>query len=125
MMLFAWADAVVTLPSRIGQPAVKMTGAGSGKLETMERLNRCRFEFMSETPLYTEAVVTHKQSSIVDDGGSLIALTPDDILTLKLLRDSYQNGWHFRNTESNRGGRRDTNSELTLETLNRILKQVG
>jgi hypothetical protein len=55
---------------------------------------------------------------------TFVSLTPDDILTLKLLRDSYRNGWHFRNTEG-RGGRRNAESENILETLERILKQVG
>ena len=61
-----------------------------------------------------------------DEKSKAIILTPDDILTLKLLMDSYRTGWHFRNTEGGTGWHfRNTDSERILETLERILKQVG
>ena len=50
-----------------------------------------------------------------------IYLTPDDILTLKLLRDWYV-GERLRYPDEKH---RPLNTELTLETLERILKQAG
>lgn len=47
-----------------------------------------------------------------------VVLTPDDILELKLLRDEYKQ-WIFERRRS-----RCASSEKTLETLERILKQV-
>ncbi len=67
------------------------------------------------------------QLEVLDKGGRAVALTPDDILTLQLLRDSCRTGFHFRNTErarDGRNGRRNSDAELLLETLERILKQV-
>jgi hypothetical protein len=49
-------------------------------------------------------------------GGRPVVLSPDDILTLKLLRDNYK--------EYNLGNYRTTESDRVLETLERILKQV-
>lgn len=50
--------------------------------------------------------------------GVEVVLTPDDILELKLLRDEYKQ-WIFERHRS-----RCASSEKTLETLERILKQV-
>jgi hypothetical protein len=51
---------------------------------------------------------------------TFVSLTPDDILTLKLLRDEYRKWFIKRDLK-----RRDVDTERTLETLERILKQVG
>jgi hypothetical protein len=51
---------------------------------------------------------------------TFVSLTPDDILTLKLLRDEYRTWFWKRDIK-----RRDVDTERTLETLERILKQVG
>jgi hypothetical protein len=48
-------------------------------------------------------------------------LTPDDILTLKLLRDE----WRRERSSTNTNKRRDVELDRCLETLERILKQVG
>jgi hypothetical protein len=64
-------------------------------------------------------VISEKPYGTYLDGGKPVILTPDDILTLKLLRDDQRKYWHNGN-----GRRRDVELEQLLETLERILKQV-
>ncbi len=52
------------------------------------------------------------------DGTKYALLTPDDILTLRLLRDDYQSSVADCKHRSHRY------FEIALDTLNRILKQV-
>jgi hypothetical protein len=52
---------------------------------------------------------------------TFVTLTPDDILTLKLLRDEWRRERMTHNTDK----RRDVSLDRCLETLERILKQVG
>jgi hypothetical protein len=52
---------------------------------------------------------------------TFVSLTPDDILTLKLLRD----GWRQERASTNTNKRRNVELDRCLETLERILKQVG
>lgn len=52
------------------------------------------------------------------NGAHYAILTPDDILTLKLLRDAYLMEVQGNHARSQRG------YETTLETLERILKQI-
>jgi hypothetical protein len=51
----------------------------------------------------------------------MVLLAPDDILTLKLLRDWYA-GERLRYPDEKH---RPLHTEITLETLERIFKQVG
>ncbi len=75
-----------------------------------ERFN----EFMS-------TYISDKQQSLLNEGGSLAVLTPDDILTLRLL----QTNWIRIRMSKNTDKRLDYDFDKALETLNRILKQVG
>ena len=52
---------------------------------------------------------------------TFVSLTSDDILTLKLLRDGYAKELF----ENRYRIRENPNARLALETLERILKQVG
>ncbi len=61
--------------------------------------------------------VTEGTEKLYYDGGKLIALTPDDILTLRLLRDELSRYTH--------GNWKTYEDDRRLETLERILKQVG
>ena len=60
------------------------------------------------------------QVKILHNGGIAVALTPDDILTLRLLRDEYARQ-RLRYPDQKH---RIWADELTLETLECILKQV-
>jgi hypothetical protein len=63
----------------------------------------------------------YKDLDRVRNGPKPVLFTPDDILTLKLLRD-----WHSeRRLRYPDEKHRPLHTELTLETLERILKQVG
>jgi len=63
---------------------------------------------------------TSSQLEVLERGGRAVALTPDDILTLRLLRD-----WYAQQRQSYPDEKhRPLHTELTLETLERILKQV-
>jgi hypothetical protein len=70
--------------------------------------------------IYLNSYLSKEQNdALLEDHSNLIVLTPDDILTLKLLRDDYAKelvGSYSRSYRS---------YELALETLERILKQVG
>lgn len=61
-----------------------------------------------------------KQIRMLDNGGVFVVLTPDDILTLKLLRSQ----WSQHLFEQRSYKRRDAETARALETLERILKQV-
>jgi hypothetical protein len=69
--------------------------------------------------------MTQKYYQELIDNKTTVLLTPDDILTLKLLRDDYR---HAKFKEHGMGmdrARSSLQNDHTLETLERILKQVG
>ena len=67
--------------------------------------------------------LTERQSTTLSNGGKIVVLSPDDLLTLKLLRCDYQSVFIFRNNENGITGKRNLEAEMILETLNRILNQ--
>lgn len=70
--------------------------------------------------IYLNTYISKEQNdALLEDRSNFVVLTPDDILTLKLLRDEHRTLWFGRNE-----ARRDVSRENVLETLERILKQV-
>jgi hypothetical protein len=64
--------------------------------------------------IYLNSYLSKEQNdALLEDHSNLIVLTPDDILTLKLLREDYRKP-QWANYEWNR----------IFQTLERILKQV-
>ena len=63
---------------------------------------------------------TSSQLEVLERGGRAVALTPDDILTLRLLGDDHRRERSFHNTDKSR----NIETDRLLETLERILKQV-
>ncbi len=70
---------------------------------------------MTETEQYK--VLSTAVETLQKQGGAVVALTPDDILTLRLLRDELSRYTH--------GNWKTYEDDRRLETLERILKQVG
>jgi hypothetical protein len=66
---------------------------------------------------HSDLTLNEKQTTAVCDGGKIAVLTQDDIITLKLVEDFLR-----RDTL---GNARTDESDRLVETLERILKQVG
>ena len=66
-----------------------------------------------------------KQIRMLDNGGVFVVLTPDDIITLKLLRDEFKSTRYRHKDDPNRQIAYYTEQGKLIETLERILKQVA
>lgn len=70
--------------------------------------------------IYLNSYLSKEQNdALLQDHSNLVVLTPDDILTLKLLRDDYSQAL-LENRHSYM-----PETQRKFETLERILKQVG
>ena len=70
---------------------------------------------------HSDLTLTEKQTTAVCDGGKIVVLTPDDIITLKLARDQ----WLRMATIDTETYAPNVSRSQIFETLERILKQVG
>ena len=69
--------------------------------------------------IYLNSYLTREQNdALKEDHSNIVVLTPDDILTLRLLRDDWQRERVYI------PDRMFHEMDKTLDTLNRILKQV-
>jgi hypothetical protein len=72
--------------------------------------------------IYLNSYLSEEQNyALLEDHSNLVVITPDDILTLKLWRDSWQRDRTLYGTDS----LRDVELDRGIDTLNRILKQVS
>ncbi len=85
--------------------------AGVCNCEIYEHCEKCDPEWFANRPVSTDLSKPNK---------FLVTLTPDDILTLRLLRDEFQRQRMAQNTSNIVRAEGDR----LLDTLNRILKQV-
>ena len=73
---------------------------------------------------FVEIPFDKAQVEALDKGATAVILTPDDILTLRLLRDEEQTALSRHKSGDVYTARTDLEQQRTLDTLNRILKQV-
>ena len=75
--------------------------------------------------IYLNTCISKEQNdALLKDHSNLFVLTPDDILTLKLLRDEFKSTRYRHKDDPNRQIAYYTEQGKLIETLERILKQV-
>lgn len=76
--------------------------------------------------IYLNSYLTEEQNdALLEDHSNLFVLTPDDIITLKLLRDAFNSAEFVHKEDPNRNLKYYLEKDRTVGALNRILKQVG
>ena len=83
-------------------------------------MRSAHFKNMTDKTIRLTIETTESVLEAFNNGGKGVVLTPDDILTLRLLRD----GWLRERMANNTNNRLNPGLDKGLETLERILKQV-